>query len=151
MPFEHEYGDSAEEINPIADQSDVLIFNSVSIVDWREGVPEGSDRYWRFRGYVDFESPFQEHPIANIIAEPWNVLRRTPKGAWITGPYSNKWTAESGKRFVLDSGRKRFAYPTKKLAWESYCIRLRHRRGYWQTEGKRIELLSALVANEADR
>lgn len=123
----------------------------VQAVDWREGVPESPDRYWRFRGYVDFESPFQEFPIASIIIEKWDVLRRTPKGVWVTPPFSNKWCWESDKKLVINDTRKKFAYPTKKEAWESYCIRQHRRRGYWEAEGSRLEALDAVLSAEKER
>lgn len=56
---------------------------------------------------------------------PWlhrcEVLKRTPRG---------KWISDFGKRrFVLNEGRKRFAWETPELALESLRIRLARRIG----------------------
>ena len=69
--------------------------------------------YYRLDGTVSYynEVYFQY--------DKYSVLKRTAKGVWLSTPYDK----QKGKRFVLDSGRKRFAYPTKALALESYIAR----------------------------
>ena len=54
-----------------------------------------------------------------IRYERFCVVKRTPKGAWVEemSKYKPK------RRFVLDNARRRFAYPTKELAANSYRIR----------------------------
>lgn len=53
-----------------------------------------------------------------IYLEEFRVYKNTPKGYWIkTYPLLPKLT------FVLDIGRKRYAYPTLELAKESFLAR----------------------------
>jgi hypothetical protein len=51
--------------------------------------------------------------------EQYHVIRKTPKGVWISTPYMNK----KGKKFILDNATKRFAYPTKEEALNSFIHR----------------------------
>ena len=53
-----------------------------------------------------------------IVLSTYEVLRRTPKGAWLDLGFG-------GRRFVRDSGKKRFACPTEEEAKESF----RRRKG----------------------
>lgn len=46
----------------------------------------------------------------------YKVTRKTPKGCWIEDYHGHE-------RFVLDSARKRWAYPTEALARESFIAR----------------------------
>jgi hypothetical protein len=48
----------------------------------------------------------------------FHVQRRTPKGFWVRSNYDCRV-----KRFVLNTGRKRFAYPTEDLAKASFIAR----------------------------
>ena len=47
------------------------------------------------------------------------VLSKTKCGVWIEIRYS-----ERGKKFINNNNRKRFAYPSKKEAWEALGFRL---------------------------
>jgi hypothetical protein len=72
------------------------------------------ERYYReVDGYYEGDKP-------TISLREFKVLSRTEKGAWITDLWDHDGTY---KRFVLDGKGKRFAYPTKELARESYIIR----------------------------
>lgn len=51
----------------------------------------------------------------------FNVKKHTHKGVWLQMPYPQK------DKFVLNDARKRWAYPTKELAWESFQIRAARR------------------------
>lgn len=53
-----------------------------------------------------------------IDFEKFRVVKRTPKGAWVEELYY-----PHKKRFILDGARRRYAYPTKELAADSYRIR----------------------------
>jgi len=133
-------------LDPIAMDFDGVSFQAEEKVYWRPEQPESPDVYWRFHGFVDF---WCADPIGSINIEPWRVLRRTPKGAWIVPPFSNKWNEESCKKLVIDSTNKKWAYPTKKEAWDSFCIRLVRREQHWDREGERITALKRVVASEA--
>jgi hypothetical protein len=51
----------------------------------------------------------------------YRVVRRTPKGRWITPTWNSDDTRF--QKFVLDGLGKRYAYPTRELARESFTIR----------------------------
>lgn len=138
MPVEANIG----ILSPVAiSNNDTFSVEPIKKVDWYDAMPESPELYWRFHAYVDF---WGADPAASITASPWFVLRRTPKGAWVS-PYKSD---ERLKRFVLDGARKRLAYPTKQEAWDSFLVRLRFREQYWDTEGQRIAAIKALVAQE---
>jgi len=54
------------------------------------------------------------------------IINTTPKGAWVS-LYGGVWASSTchhhAKKWVSSSSKKRFAYPTKKEAMESYVIR----------------------------
>lgn len=52
-----------------------------------------------------------------VSCSPYKVLRHTNKGVWLEMGYGIK------PKFVLNNARKRFAYPTKKEALESFRMR----------------------------
>ena len=64
----------------------------------------------------------------------FKVVKRTPQGVWILASWPD------GKKWVSLSGRKRFAYPDKKEALNSFRI-----RKVWQ---KRRCEMSLGIANE---
>lgn len=64
--------------------------------------------YHRYEGYTDAERTIIDH-------YHFTVARRTPKGVWL-----KVWGKE---KFVLDTGQKRFAYPTIKEARASFIAR----------------------------
>lgn len=130
-------------LDPCATDFDNLTFEPVEGVDWRERIPESPDTYWRFHGLVDF---WGADPIGSIKAEAWRVLRHTPRGVWLAPEFSNKWNEESCKKLVIHNTNKKWAYPTKKEAWDSFCIRLNRREGYWKQEGERIHKLKWIVS-----
>lgn len=51
----------------------------------------------------------------------FSAKKHTHKGVWLQMPYGQK------DKFVLNNARKRWAYPTKELAWESFQIRATRR------------------------
>lgn len=55
----------------------------------------------------------------HMRCETFDIIKHTPKGVWLQiGPaFFNE------KKFVLKDARKRYAYPTKELAWESFKLR----------------------------
>ena len=57
--------------------------------------------------------------VLDIYHESYEVLKHTPKGVWIKMPSGSF----QDKKFVLLSGRKRFAYPTKKEALTALLYR----------------------------
>lgn len=53
-----------------------------------------------------------------VACEEYEVLKKTAKGVWVQDKYGCGY-----KKFVLNCARKRFAYPTKKQALESFIKR----------------------------
>lgn len=52
----------------------------------------------------------------------YEVVKQTPKGVWV-GFFGDK-------HFVLNESRKKFAWPTKELAKESFIIRKKRQIGH---------------------
>jgi hypothetical protein len=63
------------------------------------------------------------HSCVELILTEFLVEKVTPAGGWVTriGGFYPK------PKFVLASGRKRLAYPTREEAWESFAARTRRR------------------------
>lgn len=61
--------------------------------------------------YYDLQSISEPEPEL----KEFEVLRHTEKGVWI-----DHW---AGEKFILNNARRRFAYPTKELALDSYIQR----------------------------
>ena len=57
----------------------------------------------------------------------FKTLRETKQGYWIG-------EGDAEERFVLKDSRKRYAYPTKKEAFNSFKIRTRKSAGYAQKD-----------------
>jgi hypothetical protein len=77
-------------------------------------------RYHLAKRYHDNE---YDRAYAQVEEEQYRVTHVTPKGCWIA-PGGYCYYAKDGKwKFILNSGKKRFAYPTRELAWESFKIR----------------------------
>jgi len=115
-------------LNPGTDQFDD------SIVDW--GGPDHPDVYWRVQAFCTFRERM-DLPTVHLEFYQWRVQKRTPKGAWVV--------SDGDRHLVLDASRKKWAYPTKTEAWDSFKIRLRWRANYHRNEGRRIEAIKNLV------
>ena len=76
----------------------------------------------------------------NVGIERYNVIKHTPKGFVIDLEYGLT-------KFVLNYGRKRFAYPTPKEAIESLVIRKRKHIGSLKRTIKELEVVLS-KANE---
>lgn len=90
------------------------------------------------RGLDQFDNPLPGSYI-ELNIEKYEIIKKTKKGVWIyTGDVLGgiKCFCNS-KRFVLLSGKKRFAYPTKKEALESFKAR----------KNRQIEILSHRLGN----
>jgi hypothetical protein len=68
-----------------------------------------------------------------IILSEFNVRRHTPKGVWI----SSGWF---GEKWVSLSGRKRYAYPTKEAAMDSFKIRKNKQLGHLERQLQRVKV-----------
>jgi hypothetical protein len=108
--------------------------------------------HWRCNGFVYFYD--DGSTSSQIYFDPWEMYRETPQGAWFV-PIGYRLADEARhlKKFVLRGSRKKFVWPTPELAFESFKIRLQHRRLYWKREGERIDALERLINDQiaADR
>jgi hypothetical protein len=77
-------------------------------------------KFYRFYDpiVIDYLNGF---PIMHNIQErTFNLIKETPCGYWIGNNYG---LIGEGKRWVSKTSRKRYAYPTREEAWESYRAR----------------------------
>ena len=77
----------------------------------------------------------------NLDLEEYEVIKKTPCGVWILFPNRNRWNVKTqkydlGKKFILEQStwyktitKKRFAWPTKKEALDSYIYRKTYQIG----------------------
>lgn len=73
-----------------------------------------SDTYYRY----DYQPSEYSYGEGELYIREFVVVKHTAKGAWIISKLGY-----SKKRFVLNSGRKRFAYQCKTQALESFIAR----------------------------
>ncbi|MCZ6897647.1 MAG: hypothetical protein O7D95_02910 [Betaproteobacteria bacterium] len=84
-------------------------------------------KLYRYRDH-SFWQEDNPNPICSIELETFRILKYTAKGGWINKrqygfPKIEKGVDRHFHKFVLLSGRKRYAYPDKESAWTSYVIR----------------------------
>jgi hypothetical protein len=73
------------------------------------------------------------------------VTKHTPRGVWIDcGGYSRN------VRFVLNDARKRYAYPTRELAWQSYRIRKQWQRRHLLRQLQDVETRLRVIMEKDD-
>ncbi len=71
--------------------------------------------YYRYRDY-------SYGPFTHVVCDKFVVVKKTARGAWIV-PDHGTFSTSMGRHFVLDNAKKRFAYPTRLLALESFLAR----------------------------
>jgi hypothetical protein len=81
----------------------------------------------------DVDSEFFPGFKLELSLREFNVLRKTPKGKWIDLGWGDE-------RFVLDKGRKRFAWETERDALNSFIIRKQRQIGYLKAQIERAEI-----------
>lgn len=72
----------------------------------------------------------------SIRLSTYKVIKLTPKGCWIAHNYDHN---HLHKRFVLSDSRKKFAYPTKEQAMESFIRRKERQIIYLQANLNRAK------------
>jgi len=78
--------------------------------------------YYRYDNF-SYAAPVNEFEISmgksipSIHISTFEVVKHTPKGVWIEIPWAKK------RKFILNRSRKKYASPTKELAWESFLAR----------------------------
>lgn len=84
------------------------------------------------RGYADEHGEYVSTGYTiEVILRRCEVIRRTPKGAWI-----NSW---QGPKFVLLSAHKRFATPTVEEAQQSFLARQERRMAFIKRDLRDVE------------
>ncbi len=68
--------------------------------------------YWTGNGWDDYEYKTFVHTHTSVRFNEYHIIKKTEKGVWL-----------DGKRWVSNTARKRFAYPTKKEALEAFIYR----------------------------
>ena len=79
---------------------------------------------------------YQNHSTHNgqkVYLYSYRILRETPKGYWVDLGYDEKW--------VPSEGKKRWAYPTKELAWESFVARKRRHASILRAQLKDVDAI----------
>lgn len=76
----------------------------------------------------------------SVDLEAYPVVRLTPKGAWIGPCSAPKWVSLSAKR--------RYAWPTKRLAWRSYLARKARQRRIIKAQLQRVERILEAAPEE---
>ena len=86
-------------------------------------------------------------PAIRLFFRTFGVVRHTPKGVWL-----NEYGVQ---RFVLKDARKRYAYPTKELALESYRKRresyIKRLKNYLHRAEGGLAVANALTAAELEK
>lgn len=96
----------------------------------------GEAQYEEYANYPEIlETPSGEA----LLCERFRVIRKTPAGVFIKVNYREK--------FILDNARKRWAYPTRALALESFIERKRKHQVFQDRRSQSIR--SALAAAES--
>jgi hypothetical protein len=76
----------------------------------------------------EYDEPIANTRAVRLYCHAFEIIRRTPSGAWIRLGYDFK-------KFVNLNAHKRFACPTKEEAWESFRARKK----------RQLEIVSAQV------
>lgn len=93
------------------------------------------DTYYRYDGYT-----FVDH---SVVCRELRVVKRTPKGAWLAEDWDQKGLH---LKFILNSARRKFAYPTKEEALNSFRIRQVRRLQHLQNSIEKVTAYIELVA-----
>ena len=86
---------------------------------------------------VDSCSFFVRSPHTTIVCKEFTVIRRTPKGAWISEEPKGYWLVSSKRFMRLDAGRL-FAHATKREALQAFLRRKRYQLAQIQYQVDRV-------------
>ncbi len=79
-----------------------------------------------------------------IFIEAFPVMKKTKRGVWIALRF------EERNRFVLNTARKRYAWPTVDEAIDSFLARKKQQYRILKAQLKRVEQVRNLVTNRRD-
>jgi len=80
--------------------------------------------YYRAEIHSEYEHDYAPPVFRSIYYRTFHVVRRTPKGAWVSEGMGHK------ARFILDKADKRYCYPDKEKAIRSLKRRQQRRLQY---------------------
>jgi hypothetical protein len=83
-----------------------------------------------------------------VEEERWTVVKETEAGYWIVPEYMATWPGAHNKhnqKFVLKQSRRRYAYPDRQEAWNSFCIRRRLYQRRLELRAKANEVLVGML------
>ena len=119
---------------------------------------EFRENVWlRYSFHVHFYD-FNETIALQVHAETWQLLRRTPKGAWVSKYGPSHFLADRYKRFILDfdegqfSGTppRRYAYRHPEHAKLSLLRRHSFHKYYHDLASKRIDAIDAWLSKQGE-
>jgi len=85
-------------------------------------------------GFDQFENFVHTGNSVDVKLREFSLVAEIPKGYWI-GDAETGWF----KKWIRKKSKKRYAYPSKEEALNSYLIRTRNRVGYLQRDLKNAE------------
>ena len=113
--------------------------------------------YYLSVGYMSHNAPASGKFLENITLHQASlfvnqhpILRRTPKGVWLSKYLSRSYAQENEEFFVLYKARKRKAYPTLVEAIESFKERKDSQQHYIRIRLERIDYCIDKITNDYD-
>ena len=94
--------------------------------------PANEDCWFRYENSYSYD---RNHPGYQLERLP--ILSRTSRGVWLN------WYGQ--KKFCLTKSRKKFAYPTVELAFDSYVIRRTRQKQYLERDLAKVNILLELA------
>lgn len=86
-----------------------------------------------------------------FMLQRYHILRETPCGYWFVHLYEKTFSTEHkelSKRWVSKSSRRRFCYPTKEEAWQSYRARKWHHLARLDEQIKNIRAVVNVIEHQ---
>lgn len=96
-------------------------------------------------GYWNSDSSIYHSPKIKIVLEEYQVVRKTPKGAWIA-----RWSGSNPHTFILDSSSKKVAFPTIIAARTDYIRRKKNQNIIHEERAARAKHCLWMAAREWD-
>ena len=112
--------------------SRIFIYCRVPYLDKGYKIMDDELNYYRYNDPLVYDEYSYDD---KLDLEEYEVIKKTTCGVWILFPNRNRWNTETnkydlGKKFILERStwyktitKKRFAWPTKKEALNSYIYR----------------------------
>lgn len=131
------FDELSDLLDLLADRTEVDL--AVPQVNHRKDILEQPGRFWRYSGRSWWQQG-SDDPIVSVNLEYWTVVKATPCGVWVVPEYIDQRPSQSKlqeqyrqqalkryRKLIIMAHRKKWAYPTKAQAWDSFRIRINHR------------------------